>query len=208
MDFVAQAVVQHVGKWIDGVSDFVEDAKTKRRLSQQQGRLYTVEEIHTQLADLGYVHPEGSSACVRKGIQEGFINASKGLDQIVWNGECDKCKGDLSCTLEQVLNQPDYAGDDAKQGGLEAAIQCSSGKCPGLYLTGMCMGALKTTLGQGHNHCTQCPGLGTCWNDTCTVHCISCHNHYYKGDQNFECDFCGSGSFRYGAQKGCYEVLR
>jgi hypothetical protein len=208
MDFFAQAVVQHVGQWIDGVSDFIEEAKTKRRLSQTNDSLYTVEEIHSKLTEQGFQHPEGSSACARKAIQEGFIDVNKGLDQIVWSGECEKCKGELSCTLAQVLNQPDFAGLDAKEGGLDAAIQCKSGKCPGLYLTGLCRGAPKTTLGQGHNHCSQCPGLGTCWGDTRTVHCVTCSNHYYQADHNYACDFCGSGSFRWGGEKGAYEVLR
>jgi hypothetical protein len=208
MDLLAQNIVQKAGQLLDKVSDVIEEAKTQRRLSQQANSLYTIDELHIKLSTTGLQHPEGSSACARKAIQEGFFDLNKGLDQVVWTGECEKCKEDISCTLQQALNQPDYAGDDYKQGGLEGAIQCKSTTCPGLYLTGMCIGALKTTLGRGHNHCSQCPGLGQCWGDTRTVHCVTCGNHYYEGEQNYACDFCGSGSFRWGGDKGAYEVLR
>ena len=45
---------------------------------------------------------------------------------------------------------------------MEATLRCPGEECGGVYVTRICQGDPTFDSGKFHNHCTECPGFGTC----------------------------------------------
>ena len=158
------------------------------------GRSMTTTQVHAALKSLGYSNPESASSCVKRSIQRGFLSLDGGLTKVIYQGQCENCGEDVSCTLEDLLGQPDYAGLDYEDGGQNGAVQCE-GSCDGMYLTGVCEGKLELDSGKFHNHCTECPGFGKCLGDYREAHCHDCGKHYFAGLSGFPCQCRGGGDW-------------
>lgn len=137
-----------------------------------------------------YKFDEFASYCTLRGLKRGFISLKKGLDVTIFEEKCRFCSGTRSCTLRELLSQPD-SGDDFDEGSESGALTCNNEDCgdPKAYLTGMCRGNLRQDSGKLHNHCQDCPGLGQCVGDYRDVHCGGCDKHYYAGGY-LTCERC------------------
>lgn len=145
--------------------------------------------VNDALMAAGYSNPERASSCARKAIQKGFFSIDN-LDEIVFSGSCLCCEKTLSCTLRDVLDQPDYGGGDYEDGGQQGALQCEDCES-GCYVTSMCEGHPQVDSGKFHNHCTECPGFGKCIGDYREAHCSNCGKHYFMGLSGFPCSCQG-----------------
>ena len=151
-----------------------------------------VARINDLLVRAGIPHPEETSRCVRAGLLRGafgftFTGASTELDKIVATTSCNECTKMVKATLRTLLQQIDYGGMGYEDGGQDAAVKCK--KCKwGHYLTACCQGASRWDTGKFHNHCAECPGLGTCVFDYRTRHFPVCSRHYFAGTMGvFDC---------------------
>ena len=81
-------------------------AKASGGLSKQQ--------VHALLTAKGYSNPERTSSCVKRAIQRGYLSleGDDALNKVVFSGHCQNCSEPVSCTLQNLLDQPDYAGLD------------------------------------------------------------------------------------------------
>ena len=104
--------------------------------------------------------------CLLAGIQNGHVKlcTEGGLKQVLHEGSCHGCSARVVCTLEDALDQPCYGGDDYEDGSQEGAVICESCE-EGNYITDLCCGKPSFDSGKFHNHCTDCPGFGTCIGD-------------------------------------------
>jgi hypothetical protein len=136
-----------------------------KAVSKPSSRRLTCEQVHQMLKEAGYDDPESASNCTKRAIQRGYISLDGDLDKIIFKGgKCFQCshKG-LSCTLRELLDQPDWAGYGGfSDGGQDGAVQCENcmenGEPYGMFLTLMCEGAMCLDSGRNLNHCTECPG--------------------------------------------------
>ena len=146
-------------------------------------------EVDRRLEALG-VSADKASRCVKAAIQKGFIKITgkdkKELKQVVLS-EKWVCDHILKATLEDLLEQSDYAGSCNEE---NAPIRCKRKKCLEedegnfecrAYVTGICEGKPTFDTGRAHNHCVQCPGFGQCIWDYREVHCDGCGKHYFGG---------------------------
>ena len=118
-------------------------------------------------------------------------HAKNPLNQDLITDSCADCGRSKRVRIKHVLRQRDYAGMDYEDGGQDAAVQCSSGDCGGIYVTGICRGQPRFDSGKFHNHCTQCPGFGECLGDYREAHCSKCGGHWFAGNSGFPCSHCG-----------------
>ena len=169
--------------------------------------------IENTLESLGVENPEGVSRCLKAAISRGHIKIlppeqdpekKYSLDQVILTAPCIECNEPISCTIHDVLFQPDYAGTDYEEGGMEAPFKCNarqgvddeddeekeehsdseeteSGCGIGIYVTRMCTGKPEFDSGKFHNHCNRCRGLGKCIGDYRETHCEKCNGHYFQG---------------------------
>ena len=83
----------------------------------------------------GYPKPDKLSKCARAGLIRGyfgfeFTGDPKQLDKIVKRGKCKdfapsgNCRGILKATVRDLLEQPDYGGDDYELNSVEASVKC------------------------------------------------------------------------------------
>lgn len=146
----------------------------------------------------------GVSNCLKAAILHGKIKLLKpkddpnnefGLDQVLLKGECEACDEELSCTIKDILHQPDYAGMDYEDGCENATLRCPDEDCgAGVYVTEICQGSAHLDSGKFHNHCTKCPSFGTCIGDYREAHCRKCGGHYYNGGfHGGKCHRCHPG---------------
>ena len=161
-----------------------------------------LEKVHNLLSDLSVSNAEGVSSCLKAAILNGSLvlkrpaddpNGEHGLDQALASGECMGCGEDLTCRVRDVLYQPDYAGLDYEDGGLNATFKCTADDCScGIYITGICRGNAHFDSGKSHNHCTECPRFGMCVGDYREAHCPKCNRHFFAGltEGGFECENC------------------
>jgi len=167
--------------------------KTKRRVA---GHVSCVE-IHDMLKKMGISNPEKTSKCVKAAIMFGHIKITgvkEDLDQVILEGKGGECGHTLTATLGDLLNQPDYGGNDYEDGLQEATVICKDEACAEdeegfarSYVTGICTGNPSWDCGKFHNHCGQCPGYGMCVNDYRVRHCKKCGTHPWGGNS---CDTC------------------
>lgn len=102
-----------------------------------------VDRINDLLRKAGVEKPESTSRCMRAGLAKGhygpFTGKAEELDVVVWKGPCaGDCGKQKSATIRQLLQQPDYGGNDYEDGGESAVVQCKN--CCGTYVTGLCDG--------------------------------------------------------------------
>ena len=153
-------------------------------------------EVDRRLEALG-VSADKASRCVKAAIQKGFIKITgkdkKELKQVVLS-EKWVCDHVLKATLEDLLEQSDYAGTCNEE---NAPIRCKRKKCLEedegnfecrAYVTGICEGKPSFDYGKSHNHCWKCPGFGQCIGDYREVHCDGCGKHYFGG--SYEAYYC------------------
>ena len=139
---------------------------SKPKNSSSSTRRMSCAQVDQALRDAGYEDPKEASSCVKKGIQKGYISLDGGLDKVIYSGgKCYRCNYKLSCTLRQLLDQPDYVGYGGTSGGgndEDAPLQCENcmenGEPYGMYLTHVCEGGMNLNNGSFLNHCTECPG--------------------------------------------------
>jgi len=171
----------------------------------QSGKFLSCQEVNRRLVALG-VEGKSVSKCVRAAIQRGYIKLKgedrEELNQVIFTDKFDpafQCGHKVNVKLKNVLYQPDYVGND---NGLpkHTTINCQHQKCMKggkyyeynfdtkefpkngrMYLIGMCKGEAHFEVGKGHNHCTKCPGFGSCVYDYRSVHCPDCGRHYFSG---------------------------
>jgi len=146
-------------------------------------------EIHDMLKKMGIRNPEKTSKCVKAAIMFGHIKITgvkEDLDQVILEGEGGECGHILTATLGDLLNQPDYGGNDYEDGLQEATVICKDEACAEdeegfarSYVTDICTGNPSWDCGKFHNHCGQCPGYGMCINDYRNRHCKKCGAHPY-----------------------------
>ena len=183
-------------------------------------------------------HPEGVSRCLKAAISRGHIKIlppekdpdnEYGLDQVILTAPCIECNKTISCTIRDVLFQPDYAGTDYEEGGMDAPFKCkaklggddsdeesndsdkkvdnldeSEDVCGiGIYVTRMCTGKPVFDSGKFHNHCNRCRGLGKCIGDYRETHCERCGKHYFQGSMGtFPCSCRQRRGFGFGRGSG------
>eukprot|EP01083_Nonionella_stella_P026503 72993_1 len=154
-------------------------------------------EVHKRLSELGVKNPENVSDCLKRSIQAGFVwlddrnDGVSPLDRILTTVTCIwNCSEKIDVTVRDVLHQPNYGGD-YEDGSEGASVQCEGEECGGIYITGMCVGDFDGNDGKSHNHCTECPGFGTCIGDYREAHCEKCGNHYFRGLSGLPCQDCG-----------------
>ena len=181
--------------------------KSKSTKPKRKGREGKIENT---LESLGVENPEGASRCLKAAISRGHIKIlppeqdpekKHGLDQVILNAPCIECNELISCTIRDVLFQPDYAGTDYEEGGMDAPFKCNANQgvddeeeeehsnseetengCGiGIYVTRMCTGKPAFDSGKFHNHCNRCRGLGKCIGDYRETHCEKCNGHYFQG---------------------------
>ncbi|XP_071956701.1 uncharacterized protein [Antedon mediterranea] len=167
-----------------------EKPKASRRMS--------VQAVNKWLEREGVNDTERVSKCLRAGIQKGYVGISgdSPLDNVFAEGQCSACGNDIKATIRDLLYQPDYAGLDYEEGGLEATVKCPDGDCGvGVYVTRICSGSHEMDCGKFHNHCTACPGFGKCIGDYREEHCTSCGKHFFAGlSGQFPCSCTRSAS--------------
>ena len=98
----------------------------------------------------------------------------------------NQCHQQVNATLRDCLHQRDYAGLDYELGNQKGALQCH-GCGIGQYVSNMCNGSFDVTGGNLHNHCSECPGFGTCIGDYRELHCGFCNGHYFTGLHGVPC---------------------
>eukprot|EP01084_Bolivina_argentea_P181025 312695_1 len=171
------------------VIEYKNIAENKKILKEKQ-----VDEILLKLD--GNIGIKKVSKCLKRGIAFGVvvIDENKGLDTILIDGNCMYCERQLSCSIRDVLYQPDYAGYDYCECENGAAV-CDGDGCYRSYVTGMCNGNIKFDSGKFHNHCKQCPDMGKCIYDYRNTHCYGCGDHYFCGSSGrFGCHNCDKNS--------------
>lgn len=191
--------------------------KSKSAKPKRKGREGKIENT---LESLGVKNPEGVSRCLKAAISRGHIKIlppeqdpekKYGLDQVILTAPCIECNELVSCTIRDVLFQPDYAGTDYEEGGMAAPFKCNpkqsvddeeeeehsnseeteNGCGIGIYVTCMCTGKPEFDSGKFHNHCNRCRGLGKCIGDYRETHCENCNGHYFQGLMGtFPCHNC------------------
>lgn len=159
-----------------------------------------LERVHELLKSLGVEKPEEVGSCLKAGIINGHVRLLPssedpqgilGLDQILATGRCLICSKELSCSVRDVLWQPDYGGNDFEDGGKNATFRCDGEECCGIYVSRICLGFPRFGSGKFHNHCTQCPKFGKCIGDYREEHCGECGRHYFAGSMGqFPCPRC------------------
>eukprot|EP00667_Euglena_gracilis_P011742 EG_transcript_12007 len=131
------------------------------------------------------------SLCVRAGLLRGafgftFTGASEELDRVAVTTSCEECQGPMEVTVRALLRQRDYAGLDYADEGRQAVLKCAAcGR--GRYVSACCRGTVALDCGKSHNHCRDCPGLGTCIYDYRNAHCHKCGRHFFQGRTGFAC---------------------
>lgn len=169
-------------------------------LPWETGETLNKNQLDQALAYFKFKKPEKASYCALKGLKKGYLNFKKGLDEVIFEETCQFCSEKTSCTLRELLNQPDYAGTEYEDGSESGALTCSNEDCeyPKMYLTGMCEGELRQNDGKSHNHCRDCSGLGKCVYDYRNAHCDGCGRHFFCGMFYGSCPRCEPEDDPYG----------
>lgn len=157
-------------------------------------------EVDRRLEALG-VNATNASLCVKAAIQKGLIEITgedkEELKQVVYS-DTGRCGHNIDATLEDLLKQPDYGGNDYENGLEEATVLCKEPDCAETeeaegkeegrtYVTRVCEGRPSFNDGKFHSHCPECPGFGICIGDYREAHCDECGKHYFSGLQGFPC---------------------
>ena len=165
-------------------------------------------EVDRRLEALG-VNAKKASLCVKAAIMKGLIEITgenqEELKQVVHSEKHEFCGHIIDATLGDLLNQPDYGGDDYENGLGNATVLCKVGNCAEdeekdsylwgrTYVTGLCEGQASFDSGKFHNHCIECPGFGQCIHDYREAHCNNCGKHYFAGNRGFPCSCQPRGS--------------
>lgn len=179
--------------------------------------------INDKLKALGIKPDKYTGNCARAGIYYGFIpltGEASDLDQVILSGELE-CGHQCSVTLREVLEQPDYGGNDYEDGLQNATVMCDElrkedtddadddwdNECKnGLgrtYVTGICKGQPSFDCGKFHNHCTTCKLFGKCIGDYREMHCKKCGSHYFGSGGRFKCP-CKQRSGGFGSMFGSF----
>ena len=121
----------------------------------------------------------------------------RGGKQVIVSDQRERDEADCRCddvrpTLRQLLEQPDYGGNDYEC-GLEEATACCKHDNLAAYVTGMCTGRFSSDSGKYHNHCPLCPFPGRCLGDYRERHCEKCGDHFMASAYS-ESDDCPSCS--------------
>ena len=159
---------------------------TTRGKGKPTGNL-SCKEVDRRLKALG-VDAATASLCVKSAIQSGIIEITgedkEELNQVLHSEE-HNCGHTINVTLGDLLGQPDYGGDDYESGLQNATVKCKElveeededgntveTMCGDLeeedgrtYVSEICQGNYRFDCGKFHNHCTKCPGFGTCIGD-------------------------------------------
>lgn len=174
--------------------------------------------VYALLRQAGYADPENrASKCAMRAIQRGHLTVDasgddddgssagenrdpastggRGLDKVVFCGECLICGGSAPATLRDLLDQPDYGRGHEGGGAARCSRSREDGGCGGnmrWYVTRLCEGKDKMMLvgGESHNHCVECKGFGKCIHDYRNAHCGDCNKHYFQGRYGYSCP-CG-----------------
>ena len=174
----------------------------KRAAAVAAGNL-SCKEVDRRLKALG-VDATKASLCVKAAIMKGFIKITgedkEELNKVVYSEVHDGCGHTIEATLGDLLEQPDYAGLDYKDGCMEATVvckECDEDEKMRTYVTGICEGKPSFDSGKFHKHCRQCPGFGSCnaigFHDCRNAHCNKCGKHYSWGETGFFCDCRSEG---------------
>ena len=149
-------------------------------------------DVDEMLEALG-VNSKTASLCTKAAIMKGHIKITGGkgdLDQVVVEQE-GECGHVIVATLEDLLQQPDYAGLDYEDGCENATVICKECNEGRTYVTTICEGKPSFDSGKFHNHCNRCPGFGKCIHDYREAHCDRCGGHYFAGVVNsYSCSNC------------------
>ena len=138
--------------------------------------------------------PKKAARCIKAAIQKKHINLKNDTDLDARNafvGECLCCEAEVSCSLRELLNQPD-CGDSTGDGGALSCTRCNDYEDGyQMYVMGFCEGKQQVDNGSFHNHCDECKGLGVCMWDHRNAHCHECGGHYFAGIiGSFNCNKC------------------
>jgi len=149
----------------------------RRSRKRIDGHLSCIE-VKLLLQGMGIESLEDINRCTLSAIQTGIIQVQgkpEDLDMVVFEEKAD-CGHMFKATLKQLLEQPDYNGNDC---GESATVRCPENPdgnwdsaCWGQYVRDICSGRPCLDNGKGHNHCRGCPGFGRCLND----YRSSCYN--------------------------------
>jgi len=158
-------------------------------------------EVDRRIEALG-VNAAKASLCVKAAIQKGLIEITgedkEELNQVVHSETHAFCGHDIDATLGDLLEQPDYGGDDYEMGLENATVLCKVGNCAEdeekdsylrgrTYVTRVCEGRPRFNDGKFHSHCPECPGFGICIGDYREAHCDECGKHYFAGNYGYPC---------------------
>eukprot|EP01102_Stenamoeba_stenopodia_P004325 TRINITY_DN14643_c0_g1_i1.p1 TRINITY_DN14643_c0_g1~~TRINITY_DN14643_c0_g1_i1.p1 ORF type:complete len:288 (-),score=67.34 TRINITY_DN14643_c0_g1_i1:172-1035(-) len=167
-------------------------SSSKKKTTRAKRKDFTTDEVNQMLRDAGIDDPDSVSRCVKRAILKSYIriNGPDSLDKTLMKAPCPDCQKEVTVTIREVLYQDDYAGTDYEEGGEDASVKCPSGKCSGIYVTGICTGKPEFDSGKFHNHCEKCPDFGVCIGDYREAHCDLCGNHYFQGLSGLSCDNC------------------
>ena len=136
------------------------------------GNVLTVDRVNKLFKDVGR-DPKHINSCLKAGLLKGFIpltdEGSLDLDQVVLKSVCTHgCGKELTCTIRDAMEQPNYAGLEYEEGGESAAIRCLEEDgygCGGNFIKGLCNGRPEFDCGKFYNHCGRCSNFGHCMGD-------------------------------------------
>ena len=150
----------------------------------RHGNTKSCHKVERILAVLG-VNPKNASRCIKAAIMKGHIDikGEEGELDMVVHEEMGQCGHMIQAKLGDLLQQPDYVGLFYEDGCENATVICTESECDEgrTYVTELCKGEGNFNDGKQHNHCTGCPGFGSCIGDYRERHCDSCGKHSFIG---------------------------